>query len=70
LLEEFLDAKYKPKVITEQEEQRLRQNPDYAPPAPATVYEYHEDEPPAYVPDVTRPDRESGHGRRRSSRRH
>jgi hypothetical protein len=51
LLEEFLDAKYKPKHLTDKENQ-LRQNHNYAPTAPATVYEYHDYEPPAYVPDV------------------
>jgi hypothetical protein len=69
LLEEFLDAKYQPKPLTERED-RLRQDPDYTPHAPATVYEDHDDDPPAYASDVRRSDRESGHGRRRISRRH
>jgi len=69
LLEEFLDAKYKPKSLTERED-RLRQDPDYTPHAPATVYEDHDDDPPAYASDVRRNDRESEHGRRRISRRH
>jgi len=64
LLEEFLDAKYKPNHLTEKE-QRLLQDPNYAPHAPATVYEDHDDEPP-YVADARQ---ESGHSRRRISRR-
>jgi len=67
LLEEFLDAKYKPNSLTEREERR-RQDPNYAPHAPATVYEDHDDEPPAYS-DVKRDERDSGR-RRRFSRRH
>jgi uncharacterized protein DUF4112 len=43
LLEEFLDRKYKPEHIAEAEQrltaERRRQDPNYRPPAPATVYE-------------------------------
>jgi len=45
LLEEFLDRKYKPELLAAAEEKRKEKNPNYQPPAPATVYEgYSEDE--------------------------
>jgi Domain of unknown function (DUF4112) len=48
LLEEFLDNKYKPKHIAEEEDritrERLRRDPNYRPPAPATVYEDFSDD--------------------------
>jgi hypothetical protein len=48
LLEEFLDRKYKPELMAEAEErmiaERKRHDPNYRPPAPATVYEDYSDE--------------------------
>jgi len=45
LLEEFLDKKYKPELLAAAELKRKEKNPNYIPPAPATVYEgYSEDE--------------------------
>jgi hypothetical protein len=61
ILEELLDAKYKPKEMSladeRKTEERRKKNPDYTHPAPATVYEWsddedhhhdHRDEPPNY----------------------
>jgi hypothetical protein len=39
LLEEYLDKKYKPELIAAEEQRRREKNPNYVPPAPATVYE-------------------------------
>jgi hypothetical protein len=45
LLEEYLDKKYKPELLAIEEEKRREKNPNYHPPAPATVYEsWSEDE--------------------------
>jgi hypothetical protein len=45
LLEEYLDKKYKPELILAEEQKRREKNPNYHPPAPATVYEgWSEDE--------------------------
>jgi hypothetical protein len=62
LLEEFLDAKHKPRDLAEEEErvtrERRHRDPSYRPPAPATVYDGmsddehdhrgHGEEPPTY----------------------
>lgn len=48
LLEEFLDKKYKPKLLADEEDrmtaEHQRRDPNYRPPAPATVYEESSDE--------------------------
>jgi len=48
LLEEFLDQEYKPKHMAEEEDrmttEKQRRDPNYRPPAPATVYEDFSDE--------------------------
>jgi len=64
LLEEFLDAKYKPKELIREHESRSR-DPHYHPPAPATVYEdFSEDDAHYYS---SRED--SPHGRHQEKRR-
>jgi len=65
LLEEFLDRKYKPNLMAKEEDrmtaERQKRDPNYRPPAPATVYEdfsdeehYHNDHQREYSPEGRR----------------
>jgi len=72
LLEEYLDRKYKPRPLADEEDrhtaERMRADPNYRPPAPATVYEDYSDEEDHHHHDPRYDDRR-GNGRHRDDTR-
>jgi len=74
ILEEFLDNKYKPKQLAEQEDaitnERRRHDPNYRPPAPATVYEDFSDDEHNHSPPDYRSRDHTPNGRGHHDRSH